>query len=233
MAEAVAARCARLVGRAPRGRGRPAAADPDPARALVARIGYGTGEQVADGAWDAARELPPARRPAAAGAAARPTERLAALLGGRDAAARLRGAGAARPRRPRPRPRARGRAPARGCAAAPRWPSSRAGASTATSRRGWTSWRATRAPVARGGGRRAREGAARGEREHGGGRRRRWRRLEAALRARARRDLAEPSAASTASSSSTTSPDELHRGDVVVRRRALRDDRERARRAAA
>jgi hypothetical protein len=54
--------------------------------ALVARIGVGAGEQVAEGRWSDALELPPPR----AGrqrrtAALRPQERLAALLGGRDA----------------------------------------------------------------------------------------------------------------------------------------------------
>jgi hypothetical protein len=57
--------------------------DPDPARALVCRVGYGTGEQVADGDWEAARELPRKRRRSRALA---PQERLAALLSGRDAA---------------------------------------------------------------------------------------------------------------------------------------------------
>jgi hypothetical protein len=62
----------------------PWAADPDPARALVTRIGYGSGEAVAEGEWDIARELPPD-----SGAGRRmlvPQERAAALLGGRDAA---------------------------------------------------------------------------------------------------------------------------------------------------
>lgn len=59
--------------------------------ALVVRVGFGTGERVADGRWDRARELP--RAATAAGgavrartAALRPQERLAALLAGRDAA---------------------------------------------------------------------------------------------------------------------------------------------------
>jgi hypothetical protein len=54
--------------------------------ALVARVGYGTGEQVADGRWTAARELPPERPRIAREAALRPQERFAALLSGRDAA---------------------------------------------------------------------------------------------------------------------------------------------------
>jgi hypothetical protein len=72
---AVADPCAREVARA---------------QALVVRVGYGDGEDVADGRWDRARELPAvpwrggARHRGAA--ALRPQERLAALLGGRDAA---------------------------------------------------------------------------------------------------------------------------------------------------
>jgi hypothetical protein len=64
-------------------------ADPDPARALVVRIGYGRGEVVAEGSWEAAREVPAdtssgfrLRR----GPDLRPHERLAALLSARDAA---------------------------------------------------------------------------------------------------------------------------------------------------
>jgi hypothetical protein len=57
-------------------------------QALVARVGYGSGEHVADGSWDEARELP--RSSDGGGArprsgALRPQERLAALLAGRDA----------------------------------------------------------------------------------------------------------------------------------------------------
>lgn len=54
--------------------------------ALVTRVGYGTGEQVADGRWVAAQELPPERPRIAREAALRPQERFAALLSGRDAA---------------------------------------------------------------------------------------------------------------------------------------------------
>lgn len=67
---------------------RVASADPGvrvPARAhaLVVRAGYGAGEQVAEGRWSAARELPrpPSGRQRRV-AAIRPQERLAALLGG-------------------------------------------------------------------------------------------------------------------------------------------------------
>lgn len=60
------------------------------AQALVVRVGFGSGERVADGRWDAARALAPgvsggrALRPRVA--ALRPQERLAALLTGRDVA---------------------------------------------------------------------------------------------------------------------------------------------------
>jgi hypothetical protein len=62
----------------------PALADPDPRRALAARVGYGTGDAVAAGRWETARDLHSGRReggevdPAA-------QERLSALLAGRDA----------------------------------------------------------------------------------------------------------------------------------------------------
>jgi hypothetical protein len=61
--------------------GQPWVADADPARALVCRVGYGTGEQVADGEWESARELPP---PVAPRKMLAPAERVAALLGGRE-----------------------------------------------------------------------------------------------------------------------------------------------------
>ena len=69
---------------------RVAAADPyapaaSPAAALVTRVGYGIGEQVADGNWEAALELPPPAPPRRSLALA-PQERLAALLAGRDVA---------------------------------------------------------------------------------------------------------------------------------------------------
>ena len=68
---------------------RVAAADPllpdaDPARALATRIGYGAGEQVAEGEWEAAREIAPPR--AGRARALVPQQRLAALLSGRDVA---------------------------------------------------------------------------------------------------------------------------------------------------
>ena len=69
---------------------RTAAADPyarEVAReqALVARVGFGASEQVAEGRWEQAVELPPARRGPRRGGQ-RAQERLAALLGARDAA---------------------------------------------------------------------------------------------------------------------------------------------------
>ncbi|HYV16173.1 MAG TPA: hypothetical protein VE972_09135 [Conexibacter sp.] len=55
------------------------------AQALVVRVGYGAGEQVAEGRWASARELPAARAPRRRRVAAlQPQERLAALLGGRS-----------------------------------------------------------------------------------------------------------------------------------------------------
>lgn len=57
--------------------------DADPSRALVTRVGYGLGEQVAEGDWEDARELPPPERRERALV---PQQRLAALLGGRDVA---------------------------------------------------------------------------------------------------------------------------------------------------
>jgi len=87
-AEAVVAGALAILNRAVAGH-RVAAADPlvsdaDPARALVTRVGYGSGEQVAEGDWDAARELPPPRE--GRGRALVPQQRLAALLSGRDVA---------------------------------------------------------------------------------------------------------------------------------------------------
>jgi hypothetical protein len=69
---------------------RVAAADPNlrevsREQALVARLGYGRGEEVADGHWTEALELAPAGgRRGRRAAVLRPQERLASLLGGRD-----------------------------------------------------------------------------------------------------------------------------------------------------
>lgn len=65
----------------------PAARDVGLEGALVARLGYGSGEQVADGRWEEAVEVPSGGGGRGRRAAAlRPQERLAALLGGRDSA---------------------------------------------------------------------------------------------------------------------------------------------------
>jgi hypothetical protein len=56
------------------------------ADALVTRVGYGTGEEVAEGAWTAARELSQQAPRIARESALRPQERFAALLSGRDVA---------------------------------------------------------------------------------------------------------------------------------------------------
>jgi hypothetical protein len=57
-------------------------------RALVARLGHGSGDQVAEGRWAAALEVPVQRRRTRERrtASLRPQERIAALLGGRDEA---------------------------------------------------------------------------------------------------------------------------------------------------
>jgi hypothetical protein len=55
-------------------------------QALVARVGYGEGEEVAHGRWTEATTFPVPREPRTRRTAAlRPQERLAALLSGRDA----------------------------------------------------------------------------------------------------------------------------------------------------
>ena len=57
-------------------------------QATAVRVGFGRGEQVAEGRWTEAIEPPPEQLPIIQrpSAALRPQERLAALLGGRDAA---------------------------------------------------------------------------------------------------------------------------------------------------
>jgi hypothetical protein len=65
----------------------PAVREPVLAQALVVRAGHGSGEQVAQGRWTAARELPPERPKRERRAIAlQPHERLAALLGARSRA---------------------------------------------------------------------------------------------------------------------------------------------------
>jgi hypothetical protein len=51
---------------------------------LVARIGYGTGDGLAEGRWEEAVEVPPPARRQRRAQALRPQERLAALLTGRE-----------------------------------------------------------------------------------------------------------------------------------------------------
>ena len=69
---------------------RAAAADPSvrdvrPEQALVIRVGYGSGDEVADGRFAAADEVPrERRRPGKRTAELSPQERVAAVLGGRD-----------------------------------------------------------------------------------------------------------------------------------------------------
>jgi hypothetical protein len=62
----------------------PYVAEVSEAQALATRIGYGSGEQVADGDWEEATELPPQRERRSVLIA--PQQRLAALLSGRDVA---------------------------------------------------------------------------------------------------------------------------------------------------
>jgi hypothetical protein len=67
--------------------GDPHVADIDPSRALAVRFGYGTGEEVADGRWQDARELAERERRSLLRRdyeALRPQERVAAVLGGRE-----------------------------------------------------------------------------------------------------------------------------------------------------
>src|SRR3954453_15756133 len=65
----------------------PFAPDADPARALVIRLGYGSGAQLAAGEWPEVRsvDVPVRERAAKRRSKHRPADRLAALLSGRDA----------------------------------------------------------------------------------------------------------------------------------------------------
>lgn len=68
-----------------------AAADPhvvevSTRQATTLRVGFGRGEQVAEGDWESAHELPTRDGREGASMVLRPQERLAALLGGRDVA---------------------------------------------------------------------------------------------------------------------------------------------------
>jgi hypothetical protein len=60
----------------------PLVADVAATRALVIRIGYGSGEELAEGRWTSARELPPPKR--GRYEEVEPQSRVAAVLAGRD-----------------------------------------------------------------------------------------------------------------------------------------------------
>ena len=62
----------------------PYATEVSPERALVARVGYGSGDEVADGRFGEARELPAHGARRARRSMEAPEERFAALLGGRE-----------------------------------------------------------------------------------------------------------------------------------------------------
>lgn len=62
----------------------PYAGGVSPALALATRVGYGTGDELADGRFTDAVELPPAPGPRSRADALRPQERLAATLGRRE-----------------------------------------------------------------------------------------------------------------------------------------------------
>jgi hypothetical protein len=62
----------------------PYAAEVSPERALVVRIGYGSGEEVADGRFDECVEVPRSGRRRPRRSMEAPEERFAALLGGRE-----------------------------------------------------------------------------------------------------------------------------------------------------
>jgi hypothetical protein len=67
--------------------GDPHVADVDPSRAVAVRFGFGSGEEVADGRWERAIELPEGERRRLLRRdyeALRPQERVAAVLGGRE-----------------------------------------------------------------------------------------------------------------------------------------------------
>jgi hypothetical protein len=64
----------------------PAIPDPALAAMVTVRIGYGDGDALVDGRYDAAIEVPRESARASRASALRPQERMAALLGGRDRA---------------------------------------------------------------------------------------------------------------------------------------------------
>jgi hypothetical protein len=60
--------------------------EPSPEKALAVRIGFGAGDQVADGCFASAWELPGQARAKAKRSMEAPAERFAAILGGREQA---------------------------------------------------------------------------------------------------------------------------------------------------
>lgn len=62
----------------------PGVPEPSLESALVVRIGYGSGDDVADGRWEEALEVPAESARSGRLAGLRPQERLAAILGGRE-----------------------------------------------------------------------------------------------------------------------------------------------------
>ena len=118
----------RALARAPDRRRGPVGGEVGAAHALVTRVGYGTGEQVAEGAWTAARELPAATRPrsrarprcARRSASPRCSPARDAALACELLALRARAGPRPRPRRARPRSSSRRRSPRR-CAELAGW----------------------------------------------------------------------------------------------------------------
>ena len=62
----------------------PGRAQVSPSHALAVRVGFGSGESLAEGRWSRALEVPPSRERRRWGDALRPAERVAAVLGGRE-----------------------------------------------------------------------------------------------------------------------------------------------------
>jgi hypothetical protein len=87
LAREAAAQLNRLIHAHRTAAGDPFIADVDPSRAVAVRFGFGTGDDVADGRWRRANELPDTERRKLIGRdyeALRPQERIAAVLGGRE-----------------------------------------------------------------------------------------------------------------------------------------------------
>ena len=87
LAREAAAQLNRLIHAHRTAAGDPFIADVDPGRAVAVRFGFGTGDDVADGRWRRANELPDIERRKLIERdyeALRPQERIAAVLGGRE-----------------------------------------------------------------------------------------------------------------------------------------------------